>query len=64
MDQILEDMIHDKDIGKKLKIGIGPETMIVMIPEVEIDIGIGKQDQEIEPCQMTEEYPDDDPIQE
>ena len=49
-DQLIEDMIHDKDIGIEVKVEIGPEIMIVIIPEVEIDIGIGKQDQERELC--------------
>ena len=34
--------------------------MIVIIPEVGIDIEMGKQDQELELCQMTEEHPDHD----
>ena len=63
-DQLIEDMIHDKDIGIEAKVEIGPEIMIVIIPEVEIDIGIGKQDQELELCQMTEGHPGHHPIQE
>ena len=63
-DHLIEYMIHDKDIGTEVKVEIGPEIMIVIIPEVEIDMGIGKQDQELELCQMTEGHPGHDQIQE
>ena len=61
-DHLIEDMIQDKDIGIEVKVGIGSEIMIVIIPEVGVDIELDKQDQELELCQMTEEHPDHDPI--
>ena len=57
-------MIQEKDIGIEVKVEMGPEIIIVIFPGVEIDIGIGKQDQELELCQMKEEHPGHDPIEE
>ena len=57
-------MIHDRDIGIEAKVETGLGIMIVVIQEVEIDIGIDKPGQELELCQMTEGCPGHSQIQE
>ena len=47
----------NRDIAIEAKVETGKAIMIVIIPEVDIDIGIGKPDQELELCQKTEGHP-------
>ena len=63
-DQFIEVMIHNRDLGIEVKVETGPGIMIVIITEVEIDMGIDKPDQELELCQMTEGHPCCNQIQE
>ena len=63
-DQLIEVIMHNRDIGIEAKVETGPGIMIMIIPEVEIDIGIDKPDQELELCQMTEGHPGHNQIRE